>query len=141
MNKLDIVKTAFRFDDFERSMEYFSDDFQATDSVGGPPMDKAAWFGMGAMMKASFPDIDYAFDDIKLEGEDVLVIGRFKGTFKNDFDLSAMNMGVIPASGKEVDFPASTSRVSFEGDKISRSHELDTGSDAGIAGFLSALKD
>ena len=141
MNKIDIVKTAFNFDDRERSMEYFSDNFQATDSVGSPPMDKAGWFGMGEMMRASFPDIDYVFDDIKLEGEDVLVVGRFKGTFKNDFDLSAMNMGVIPANGKEVDFPDATSRVSFQGDKISKSHSLNTGPNAGMAGFISALEN
>lgn len=121
-------------------MDHFSDNFQATASVGGPPMDKAGWFGMGEMMRASFPDIDYVFDDIKIEGEDVLIVGRFKGTFKNDFDLSAMNMGVFPASGKAVDFPASTSRISFEGDKISKSHDLDTGSNVGLAGFLSVLK-
>lgn len=140
MSKIDTVKTAFSFDDTERSMELFSDDFQATDSVGGPPMDKTAWFGMGDMMKVSFPDIDYVFDDIKLEGEDVLIVGCFKGTFKNDFDLSAMNMGVFPASGKAVDFPSSTSRISFEGNKISRSHDLDTGPNAGLAGFFSALE-
>ena len=82
MNKIANVKAAFSFDDPERSMELISDDFQATDSVGSPPMDKAGWFGMGNMMKASFPDIDYVFDDIKLEGQDVLVFGSFKGTFK-----------------------------------------------------------
>ena len=141
MNKIDIVKAAFNFDDPERSMDHFSDNFQATDSVGGPPTDKAGWFGMGEMMRASFPDIDYVFDDIKLEGEDVLVVGRFKGTFKNDSDLSAMNMGSFPASGKAVDFPASTSRISFDGDKISKSLDLDTGPDAGLAGFFSALED
>ena len=140
MNKIDNVKAAFSFDDPERSMELISDDFQATDSLGSPPMDKAGWFGMGNMMRASFPDIDYLIDDIELEGEDVLVVGRFKGTFNNDLDLSPMNMGVIPANGKEVDFPDATSRVSFQGDKISKSHSLDTGLNAGMAGFISALE-
>jgi predicted ester cyclase len=140
MNKIDIVRNAFSFDDPEGSQELFSDDFQATDSVGGPPMDRAGWFGMGEMMRASFPDIDYVIDDIKLDGEDVLVVGRFKGTFQNDFDLSAMNMGVIPASGNAVEFPDGTSRVSFEGDKIARSHSLDTGPEAGMAGFIAVLK-
>ena len=52
-----------------------------------------------------------------------------------------MNMGVIPANGKEVDFPDATSRVSFQGDKISKSHSLDSGPNAGMVGFISALEN
>ena len=139
MNKIDTVKTAFTFGDPEQTSKYFSDDYQGTDSVGGPPMDKTAWFGMGEVMQAAMPDIDFIFEDIREEGDDVLVTGHFTGTFENDFDLSAMNMGVIPASGKAVTFPSGTSRVSFTGDKISRNHSLDTGPNAGTAGFISIL--
>ncbi|NIO13348.1 MAG: hypothetical protein GTO31_05630, partial [Xanthomonadales bacterium] len=84
-------------------------------------------------------DIEYVIEDIREEGEGVRVVGRFAGTFTNDLDLSIMNLGVIPATGAPVDFPTSTSQVSFEGGKISRSHDTDTGPDAGVAGFLKAL--
>jgi len=141
MNKVDIVKTAFSFDTpDEISYGYLSDDFQWSDSVGSPPMGKDAWIGMGELMKASFPDVGNVIDEIRQEGQDVIVVSHFTGTFKNDFDLSALNMGVIPATGKTVNFPISTNRVSFDGDKISRLKDLDTGPNAGMAGFMAALK-
>jgi predicted ester cyclase len=139
MNKIETVKVAFTFGDFEQQKKYFSDDFQATDAVGGPPMDLNMWFGMGELMQASMPDAGFTIEDIREEGKDVIVTGHFHGTFENDFDLSAMNMGVIPASGKFITFPSGTSRVSFKGDKISRNHDLDTGPNAGTAGFIAAF--
>lgn len=141
MDKVEIVRYAMNFDTpFEESEKYFADNFQSTDSVGSPPIDKQAWFGMGQMMKASFPDITYEVEDIRQEGEDVIMKGRFAGTFENDFDLSGMNMGVIPATGKKVVFPVDNSRVSFDADKkIVSSHSLDTGPDAGMGGLMKAL--
>jgi predicted ester cyclase len=140
VNKIEIVKTAFNFDTPpEVQREYISDDFQFVDSVGGPPMDKEAYFGMGALLQASIPDIDYTFDEIHQEGEDVLVTGHYSGTFQHDLDLSAMNMGVIPATGKAINIPG-TGRVSFSEDKISKLQDLATGPDAGLAGLLAALR-
>ena len=138
MNRIDIVKAAFDFDNPD-SASLLSDDFQSTDAVGGPPMDRSMWIGMGQIMRASIPDASYIIEDIREEGDGVTVTGRFSGTFVNDFDLSAMGMGVIPATGAAVDFPDSTSQVSFNGDKISRVHDPDTGPNAGMQGFLKAL--
>ena len=139
MNKIDLVKTTYSFDNFEESNKHLSDDFQGTDSVGGPPFDKAGWIGMGQMFKNSFPDIKVVIEDIHEEGDNVLVTSHFTGTFSKDFDLSAMGMGVIPASGEAVKFPSRTNRISFEGDKVSRSHGIDTGPEAGFPGLLKAF--
>ena len=140
MNKIEIVKKAFSFDTPPEEREaYFSDDYQFVDSVGSPPEDKEAWFGMGQLMEASIPDLDFIIDEIHQEGEDVVFSGHFTGTFKHDLDLSAMNMGVIPATGKVLEIPGGTSRISFNGDKISKNHNLDTGPTAGMAGFLAAF--
>jgi predicted ester cyclase len=139
MNKVDIVKTAFNFDDPEQSAALLADDFTATDSVGSPPMDKAGWAGMGEMMRASFPDIDYVIEDIREEGAGVKVTGYFTGTFTNDLDMTPLGMGVVPASGAKVRWPSSTSQVSIEGGKITNSHGTDTGPDAGMAGFLKVI--
>ena len=139
MNKIDTVKAIYSFDNVEQNAKYLSDDFQGTDSVGGPAFDKAGWVGMGQMFKGSLPDIKVAIDDIHEEGDSVMVTGRIMGTFTNDFDLSAMGMGVIPASGKMVEFPASTTRVSFNGDKVSRFHNTETGAEAGLPGMMKAL--
>lgn len=139
MNKIEMVKATFSFDDFDRSAQYLSDDFQGTDSVGGPAFDKAGWVGMGQMFKGSLPDIKVVIDDIREEGDSVKVTSHFTGTFSNDFDLSALDMGVIPASGKMVTFPSSTAQISFNGDKITRFHNTDTGPEAGLPGLMKAL--
>jgi hypothetical protein len=68
-----------------------------------------------------------------------MLTSHWEGTFVNDFDLSAMGLGVAPATGKAVVFPTSTIRISFDGDKISRIHDPATDPDAGPAGFFKAL--
>jgi hypothetical protein len=139
MNKMDIMKVVYSFNDFEESAKYLSDDFQGTDSVGGPTFDKAGWIGMGQMFKGSLPDIKVVIDDVREEGDTLTVASHFTGTFTNDFDLSAMDMGVIPASGKFVEFPSSTAQISFEGDQITKFHNTDTGPDAGLPGLMKTL--
>ena len=139
MNKLDIAKETYSFADFEKSNSYLSDDFQGTDEVGGPPFDKAGWIGMGQMFKGSFPDIKVVIEDVHEHGDKVMLTSHFTGTFTNDFDLSAMGMGVVPASGEMVTFPSSTSEISFDGDKVSRTHNIETGPEAGFPGLLKAL--
>ncbi len=139
MNKIDTVKAIYSFDNVEENSKYLSDDFQGTDSVGGPAFDKAGWVGMGQMFKGSIPDIKVLIDDIQEEGDSVMVTGRTMGTFTNDFDLTSMDMGVIPATGKMVEFPASTTQISFNGDLVSKFHGTDTGPDAGLPGMLKAL--
>ena len=139
MDKVELVRKAYTFGKPEESMAYFSDDFKATDETGGPALDKASWFGMGELMRAAIPDIYYVFEDIHEEGDKVILTGYFSGTFKNDFDLSSFGMDVIAATGKAVTFPSSTIEVSLDGDKISRSHSVATGPDAGLEGFLKAL--
>jgi hypothetical protein len=139
MNKIDLAKETYSFDNLELANSRLSDDFQGTDEVGGPPFDKAGWIGMGQMFKNSFPDIKVHIEDIHEHGDKVMLTSYFTGTFTRDFDLSAMGMGVIPASGEMVTFPSSTSEISFAGDKVSRTHNIETGPEAGFPGLLKAL--
>ncbi len=139
MNKVDTVREAFSFGDLEQQRAYFADDFQYSSEADDALMDKATWFGMGAMLKVSFPDISAVIEDVWEAGEDVMITSHFTGTFMNDLDMSMMGMGVIPASGAQVRFPSGTVRVSFDGDRIRTAHETDTGPDAGFGGFLRAL--
>jgi SnoaL-like domain len=142
MDKIDIVRKAFSFTtSAEEANSYLADDFEASDSVGGPVMNKQAWLGMGTLFRSSMPDAGFIIDEIHQEGEDVICTGHFTGTFLHDFDLSAMNMGMIKATGKAVTFPPGTSRISFRGDKISKNKDLDTGPNAGFAAFLNALRN
>jgi len=142
MNKIDIVRKAFNFSTpIAEQKRYLSDDFEFSDSVGGPVMNKDAWLAMGDMYRASLPDAGFIIDEIQQEGEDVIATGHFTGTFLHDFDLTAMNMGVIKATGKKVNFPSGTSRISFRGDKISANKDLTTGPNGGFAAFLAALRN
>jgi predicted ester cyclase len=138
MKRVDLVRSAFDLDN-PNSASYLADNFQWSDSLGSPPMNKSAWLGMGDTMRSAFPDLSYVIEDIREEGDGVAVTGRFAGTFTNDFDLSPAGMGTFRATGARVNFPSSTALVSFEGDKISKIRELGTGPDAGMQGFLKAL--
>ena len=139
MNKVETVRAAFSFPSLDESETLLADDFQATDEVSSPPMDKATWVGMGEMLKASFPDIDYVIEDIREEGAGVKVVGHFVGTFANDLDLSPLGMDTVPASGKKITWPSGNNQVTLEGGKLTGSHSTDTGPDAGIAGFFKAI--
>ena len=66
MTKIDIVKAAVIALGTPDVPSFYSDDFQATDAVGGQPSDKNAWVGMSTIMKASFPDIEYVLSLIHI---------------------------------------------------------------------------
>jgi hypothetical protein len=91
------------------------------------------------MMKSAFPDISTVIEEIREEGDEVVVTSHLGGTFANDLDLSALGLGVIHATGKAVVFPTSTVRIGFDGDKIAKLHDPSTGPDAGLPGFLKVL--
>jgi thiamine pyrophosphate-dependent acetolactate synthase large subunit-like protein len=138
MNKIELVR---KVNDWSkpRRKDYYTDDFQLTNAQGAPPSDRDATLAMGELMQSAMPDVRTVIEDIREEGDDVLVTSHWEGTFVNDFDLSAMGLGVAPATGKAVVFPTSTVRISFDGDKISRIHDPATEPGAGTAGFLKAL--
>ena len=102
----------------EASEIYLSDEFQAIDQDGNAQMDKAAYIGFGQLLFASFKDFKYVYSDIRESGEGVLVTGHWEGTHTGDLDLSAMGMGVIPASGKKIVWPEESVEWKVEGDKV-----------------------
>ncbi len=81
---------------------HLSDDFQFLDKDGNVTMDRAGYIGFGHLLFASFNDMKLLYSDLREEGEDVRISGHWEGTFTGDLDLSAMGMGVIPASGKKI---------------------------------------
>jgi len=138
MNKIEFIKKAYAIGSADHDA-YFSDDFQWTDSLGSPPMDKSTWLATGDLMGSSFPDMELRIEDIREDGDDFVVTSHFRGTFSKDLDLSAMGMGVVRATGKTIDFPPQRDCVSFGNGKISELHNLETGPDAGMAGFFKAI--
>jgi hypothetical protein len=138
MNKMELVKLAFNGDGPEPGF-YLSDDFQWSDELDNPAMDKASFLAMAQPLQSALPDLSLVIEDIREDGDDVLVTSHYAGTFTNDLDLSSVGMGVISATGKAIVLPSQRDRVSFDADKLSEVHNLETGPDAGMAGFIKAL--
>jgi hypothetical protein len=138
MNKIELVRAAFDLDDPDQYSHY-SDDFQFTDALGNPPQDKDTFIAGGQPVRLALPDLAHVIENIREDGDDVVVASHFSGTFTNDLDLSAMGLGVIRATGKAIVWPTGSVRLSFDDGEISKMHGLDTGPDAGMPGFLRGL--
>jgi predicted ester cyclase len=121
----------------EANMTYLSDDYKAYDKDGNVVMDKAAYVGMGQLLSAAFPDIKAVYGDAREEGDSVIVTYHFEGTQTGDFDLSAMGLGVIPASGKRIVWPDEAVEFEIRGDKIVGNRPY--GDSAGVETFLAVL--
>lgn len=90
---------AVQMGEFEKAKSYLSSDFKFSGPVP-EPISGAEWMGMSANLKAAFPDLDYQFKIESVDGDTAHISAELKGTHKGDLDLTAMNMGVIPATGK-----------------------------------------
>ena len=119
----------------EAAEKYFSDDYQGLDKDGNVMMDKAAYIGMTQLMMKAFPDFKGVVHDLSEDDGDVIMTFHWEGTHTGDFDLSALGMGVIPASGKKIVTPKSESRVMVEGDQIVSSQPIS----GGLESLLAAL--
>ena len=102
----------------EANMTYLSDDFQSLDKDGNVLMNKEAQIGMNKVLTVAFKDFQAFYSDVREEGGSVIVSYHFEGTFTGDFDLTAMGMGVIPASGKKIVWPEASNEFKIEDDKI-----------------------
>ena len=121
----------------EANMTYLSDDFQSFDKDGNVVANKEAQVGMTQLLVNSFKDFKSVVDDIREEGDSVIVSFHFEGTHTGDLDLSAMGMGVVPASGKYIVWPDAMTEFKIEGDKIASSRPY--GDSGGIEAFFEGL--
>jgi hypothetical protein len=121
----------------EANMTYLSDDFQNLDQDGNVIMDKEAYIGMTQLLSAALKDFKAVYSDVREEGESVIVSYHFEGTHTSDLDLSAMGMGVVPASGKKIVWPEASSEFKIEGDKIVSIKPY--GDSGGMESFLAPL--
>jgi predicted ester cyclase len=121
----------------EANEAYLSDDFKSLEKDGSVAMDRKTYVGMGAMMFTAFDDMKFVINELREEGDSVFVKGHFEGTHTGDFDLSAMGMGVIPASGKKIVWPESSNKFTVKGDKIVSITNLESSNSA--AAFLEPL--
>jgi predicted ester cyclase len=121
----------------EAGMKYYSEDFKNLNKDGSVQGDKEAYIGMGAMLYSAFPDLKWVEKELRAEGDDTVVNkGHFEGTHSGDLDLSAMGLGIVPASGKKIVWPDATVVFKVRGDKIV---SVQNTTDDGVASFLAAL--
>jgi hypothetical protein len=85
--------------EFEKAKSLLSSDFKFSGAVP-EPISGEAWIGMSINLKAAFPDLDYQFKIESVDGKSANISAELKGVHSGDLDLTAMDMGVIPATGK-----------------------------------------
>jgi predicted ester cyclase len=140
MNKREAVQAlmdAVQKGDFESAKSMLTDDFQFSGPVP-EPINKEAWLGMSASLKAAFPNLDYHFKVIGAEGDVVRSTTQLSGTHSGPFDLTGMHMGVIPATDKAFSAKLEKTKVTVKEDKIS-SWAVEPTEGAGLMAILGQL--
>jgi predicted ester cyclase len=128
---------AFQAGDFDTAASYMADDFV----FSGPtpePISGAAWLGLSAALRAAFPDLNYNFRVVSVDGDVVTTSNQLVGTHTGDLDLSGIGMGVIPATGKTISLPEEGSEAIVEDGRLVSLH-IHTTPQGGIMGILSQL--
>lgn len=73
-----------------------------------------------------------------MEGNVVRVTNQLTGTHTNDFDLSAMGLGVFPATGKSISNPEEQGETTVKDNKITSVH-INAVEGGGLMGILKQL--
>jgi hypothetical protein len=123
--------------DFEDARTMLTDDFHFSGSVP-EPIDAETWLGMSASLKTAFPDLDYHFKVIGAQGEAVKSVVQLSGTHSGAFDLTNMNMGMIPATHRAFSARPEKTKVTVREDKIS-SWVVEPTDGAGLMSILDQL--
>jgi len=124
--------------DWEKAFtDYMSDDFENLDEDGNVALTKDQLLGMTRMLVQSFTGYGWVSADLRAEDDYVIMTGHFEGTHISDLDLSAMGLGVIPASGKKIVWPEASAKLTIEGGRIVRMQPY--AGAAGLKAWLAAL--
>lgn len=141
MNKREIVQAlmdSIQKGDFENAKSMLADDFQFSGPIP-EPINAAAWLGMSASLKTAFPDLDYHFTVIGADGDVVKATSQLSGTHSGSFDLTNMDMGIIPATNKAFSAKLERAKITVKDDKITIwAVELTDG--AGLMAILEQLE-
>jgi hypothetical protein len=121
----------------EASATYLSDDFESLDEHGKAVMNKEAYIGMGQLMAAALDNFKWVPSGFREEGDGIIMSGHFEGTHTDDLDLSAIGVGVIPASGKKIVWPEAIVMYKVAGDTIVS--EAPYGGASGMEAMLAPL--
>ena len=140
MNKRETVQAlmdSIQKGDFANAKSKLADDFQFSGPIP-EPIGLDAWLGMSASLKTAFPDLNYHFKVIGAEGDVVKAISQLSGTHSGSFDLTNMNMGVIPATDKSFSAKHEKTKITVKNDKIT-SWAVEPTDGAGLKAILGQL--
>jgi len=140
MNQREIVQTlldSVQKGDFEKTKTLLSNDFQFSGPIP-EPINRQSWLGMIASMRTAFPDLDYRFKVIGADDDVVKTTSQLSGTHTGSFDLTNMNMGVIPATKKAFSAKLEKTKVTVKENKIT-SWAVEPTEGAGLKAILGQL--
>ena len=140
MNKREIVQAfldSVQKGDFETTKSMLADDFQFSGPIP-EPVNRDTWLGMSSSLKTAFPDLDYHFKVIGTDGDFVRTTSQLSGTHTGSFDLTNMNMGVIPATDKTFSAKLEKTKITVKDDKIT-SWAVEPTDGAGLTAILDQL--
>lgn len=94
------LMNAIQAGDFEKAHSLINpNDFFCGPSLAITGMVLACpWMEIGKSLRAAFPDLDYQFKIESVDENIVRFSTQFKGTHSNNLDLTAMKMGIFPAT-------------------------------------------
>lgn len=122
---------------FEDAKTMLADDFQFSGPVP-EPMNPEAWLGMNVSLRTAFPDLDYHFKVIGAEGDIVRATAQLSGTHSGEFDLTGMDMGVIPATNRTFSAKLQKTKITVRENKIA-SWAAEPTDGAGLMAILKQL--
>lgn len=120
MNKRETVQAfvdSIQQGEFENAKSMLADDFQFSDAVS-EPINTESWLEMSTNLKSAFPDLDYHFNVVGTEGNVIRATSQWTGTHSGSLDLTARNMGVIPATNMSFVANRDRTKITFKGNKI-----------------------
>src|SRR5215216_5874265 len=140
MNQREIVQTVLdsvQKGDFVKTKSLLADDFQFSGPIP-EPANREAWLGLIASMKTAFPDLDYHFKVIGADDDIVKTTTQLSGTHRGSFDLTNMNMGVIPATNKTFSANLEKTKITVKENKVT-SWAVEPTEGAGLKAILDQL--
>ena len=140
MNKREIVQglmDSIQKGDFVKAKSMLTDDFQFSGPIP-KPVNREDWLTMSANLKTAFPDLNYHFIVTDTDGDIVKTTSQLTGTHTGSFDLTDMNMGVIPATKKAFSAKVEKTKVTVKDNKIT-SWAVEPTEGAGLMAILGQL--
>jgi predicted ester cyclase len=94
---------------------------------------------MNSSIKTAFPDLNYHFQVIGAEGDVVKSTSQLSGTHSGAFDLTNMDMGVVPATNKSFSAKLEKTKVTVKENKIT-AWVVEPTEGAGLVAILKQLE-